>query len=251
VETRPLSPHLGAEILDLDVREVTKSVALDIGALLLRHGILLLRKQDITATDQVRFTQHFGELERFPVRSEQGPGAAWEEFIFRVSNDSRKGYRGVGLYWHTDGYFHERPTAISLLRAVTVPLSGGDTCFANMGRAFETLPVDLREKVRALTAVSRPAPGAQRSGGLFTRSSATGVHHPLVRPHPLTKEPTLYLNVSNMAGIEGLGAGLRPALKPSPCASYIVNQRYSWRRIAWPRSRNVLQYRAHQYPRIS
>jgi taurine dioxygenase len=204
VETRPLSPHLGVEVLGLDVREVTGTVALDLGALLLRHGILLLRGQDIGSIDQVRFSRHFGELERFPARPDNGSAAAEDEFVFRVSNDSKKGYRGVGLYWHTDGYFHARPTAVSVLRAVTVPRAGGDTSFANMGRAFRVLPDDLRGRVEALIGISRPAPGSERSGGLFARSSATGTRHPLVRPHPLTREPILYINVGNMAGIEGL-----------------------------------------------
>jgi taurine dioxygenase len=200
VETRPLSPYLGVEILGLDLREVTKATALELAAMLLRHGILLLRDQEADAADQVRFSHHFGDLERFPV---EAGAPAEDEFVFRVSNDSSKGYRGVGLYWHTDGYFHERPTAVSILRAVVVPPHGGDTAFANMARALTALPDDLREEVEGLIGVSRPAPGAVRSGGLFARASATGARHPLVRPHPLTNEPVLYLNVGNMAGIEG------------------------------------------------
>jgi taurine dioxygenase len=203
VETRPLSPQLGVEILDLDAREVTSVTALDLAALLLRHGILLLRGQDIGALDQVRFSRRLGELERFPVQAENGSPAEEDEFVFRVSNDSRRGFRGVGLYWHTDGYFHERPTAVSILRAVTVPPAGGDTSFANMACALRSLPDDLREQVETLVGISRPAPGATRSGGLFARSSATGTRHPLVRPHPLTSEPILYINVGNMIGIEG------------------------------------------------
>jgi taurine dioxygenase len=203
VETKPLSPHLGVEILGLDAREVESETALDLAALLLRHGILLLRGQDISAGEQVRFSRHFGELEHFPVEAGNGAAPAEDEFVFRVSNDSRRGYRGVGLYWHTDGYFHERPTAVSILRAVTVPPSGGDTSFANMTVALEALPEDLREQVESLVGVSRPAPGAKRSGGLFARSSATGTRHPLVRAHPLNQEPVLYLNVGNMVGIEG------------------------------------------------
>jgi len=233
VETRPLSPHLGVEILDLDVREVDGETALDLGALLLRHGILLLRDQDISAGEQVRFSHHFGELECFPVQSGNGTVAAEEEYIFRVSNDSRKGYRGVGLYWHTDGYFHERPTAVSILRAVTVPPSGGDTSFANMTAALEALPDDLREQVETLVGVSRPAPGAERSGGLFARSSATGTRHPLVRLHPLTKEPVLYINVGNMAGIEGWERGEALALIER-LADHVENgdftHRHRWQR---------------------
>lgn len=202
METRALSPDLGVEVLDLDLREVTQTTALELAALLLRHGILLLRDQEADAADQVRFSRHFGELERFPVDEGAPPE---DEFVFRVSNDSSKGYRGVGLYWHTDGYFHERPTAVSILRAVVVPPRGGDTGFADMARALAALPEELREEVEGLVGVSRPAPGATRSGGLFARASATGARHPLVRPHPLTKEPVLYLNVGNMAGIEGWG----------------------------------------------
>jgi taurine dioxygenase len=200
MDTRPLSPHLGLEIRDVDARAVDPETATELAALLLRHGILLLRDQDIDTADQVRFSHHLGELERFPVN----PDDPNDEFVFRVSNDRRRGYKGVGLYWHTDGYFHERPTAVSILRAVVVPSRGGDTGFANMGRAFATRPDDVREHVRGLVGISRPAPGSTRSAGLFGGASATGVRHPLVRPHPLTGEPVLYMNLGNMIGFDGL-----------------------------------------------
>lgn len=203
MNTKPLSPHLGLEICGLDIRTAGPEVALDLAALLLRHGILLIRDQNVEAIDQVRFSRHFGELERFPGRPENSTAAAEEEFIFRISNDGSRGYKGVGLYWHTDGYFHEIPTAVSILRAVTVPPSGGDTSFANMARAYQVLPEDVCDQARKLIGISRPAPGAKRSGGLFASSSAVGARHPLVRPHPLTAEPILFINVGNMAGIEG------------------------------------------------
>lgn len=228
METRSLSPHLGIEILGLDVREVTHGTALDLGALLLRHGIVLFRGQDISASDQVAFSRHFGELERFPVKRENGSAAKEDAFIFRVSNDSSKGYRGVGLYWHTDGYFHTRPTALSILRAVTVPAAGGDTRFANMARAYDELPANLRVEAEKLIGISRPAPGARRSGGLFARSSATGTRHPLVRPHPLTGEPILYLNVGNMAGIEGWERGEAVALIER-LAEHVENGDFTYR----------------------
>jgi alpha-ketoglutarate-dependent taurine dioxygenase len=203
VETKLLSPHLGLEVRGIDIRNLTDEGALQLAALLLRHRILLIRDQDLDAAGQVRFSRRFGRLERFPRRSGDTSGDGDDEYVFRVSNDSSRGYKGVGLYWHTDGYFHERPTAVSILRAVTVPPHGGGTSFANMNRAFRVLPYELREEVRPLVGVSRPAPGTVRSGGLFARSSATGVCHPLVRRHPLTAEPVLYMNVGNMARIEG------------------------------------------------
>jgi alpha-ketoglutarate-dependent taurine dioxygenase len=200
VEIRPLTPHLGLELVDLDIRTVTSENAVEIASLLLRHGILLIRDQRANTKDHVRFSRLFGRLEQFPTKDDD----ATEEVVFRISNDGTRGYKGVGLYWHTDGYFHAHPTAVSILHAVAVPPTGGDTHFANMARAYSVLPADTREWLENLIGVSRPAPGAQRSAGLFGRSSVTGTRHPLIRPHPLTGIPVLYINVGNMAAIEGL-----------------------------------------------
>lgn len=178
--------------------------------MLLDRGIVLFRNQELTPEQHVCFSSRFGKLETFPIRPGQiGDGDGVDEEvatrIFRVATSKSHGYRGVGHYWHTDGYFYERPTAVSIMRSVVLPDIGGETWFANMYRAYETLPPDLNRRIEDVRAVSRPAPGAPRRGGLFSGTSQIrGVTHRLVRPHPVTARRSLYLNVGNMVRIGGL-----------------------------------------------
>jgi taurine dioxygenase len=201
----PLSPHVGMEIRGFDARCIDEGSATTLAALLLRHVVLVIRGQELRSQDHVEFSRFFGELESFPGRpGDLTPDAPSARFIFPVSNHSTRGYKGVGMYWHTDGYFYTEPTAVSMLRAVELPPRGGDTLFAHMGRAYDTLPVELKSQVRDLSAEARPAPDVSHGTGLFGRPAASGVTHPLVRQHPLTGRETLYLNLRNIASIPGL-----------------------------------------------
>lgn len=198
----PVSPHVGMEISGFDVRRVDKQSASVLAALLLRHVVLIIRGQELCPQEQVEFSRFFGRLEEFPSRPrDPGVNTPWARFIFPVSNNANRGYKGVGMYWHTDGYFYAKPTAVSMLRAVVLPPQGGDTWFAHMGRAYDTLPSDLKAQVEGLIAEARPAPDASHGTGLFGRRAGSSVSHPLVRSHPVTGRRTLYLNLGNIAAI--------------------------------------------------
>jgi taurine dioxygenase len=164
METRPLSPHVGVEVIDLDVCEATTTTALELGVLLLRHGVVLLRTQAVDAAGQMHFSRYFGEPERM------------------AEPDGERGRRA----WSMGDYIRERPAAISILRADGDAPGGTATVLADMARALEGLPGGLRRQVDSLVAIS-----------------ATGLGHRLVRPHPLTREAVLSLDAGEITGIEG------------------------------------------------
>jgi alpha-ketoglutarate-dependent taurine dioxygenase len=203
------NPTLGVELRDLDIATATKETAKTVASLLLRHLVVIIRDQNVSSADHVSFSAKFGRLEEFPARpgdpdSYDPDKMPWMKYIFRVANERSQGYTKVGLYWHTDGYFHAQPTAVSIMRPVDLPDRGGDTWFANMYQAYDMLAPDLRKKVDGLTAVSRSAPGARSGTGLFSGGPVEVVRHPLARPHPLTGRKALYLNLGSIASIEGL-----------------------------------------------
>lgn len=203
MEQNALSRHIGLEIHGLDLRAVDDEGARMLAGRLLRHLVLVIRDQELSSTDHVAFSRRFGELEEFPVHPALQDIGSPAVHIFRVANQTSHGYKGVGRYWHTDGYFYHQPTAVSMLRAVQLPDHGGDTWYANMYRAYESLSAESRQEIDGLTAISRPGPGSTPSG-LFAGSAKSDVRHPLVRVHPVTGRKALYLNLRNIAVIEGL-----------------------------------------------
>jgi taurine dioxygenase len=112
-----------------------------------------------------------------------------------------KGESGDGeLRWHTDHGFMARPAGYTMLLAREVPVSGGDTSFLNMYRAYEELPKGLRARVEGLSLkhqASHGSTGQRRPGYLDLESDdprdLPGAIHPIVRTHPETGRKALFL----------------------------------------------------------
>jgi taurine dioxygenase len=109
---------------------------------------------------------------------------------------------GLGSYevvWHTDNSYVKVPPAGSMLYALEVPLNGGgDTSFNNQYRACAELPEDLKRAIEGKYQVhdsSRNSAGVLRPGVKLpaTPGEVEGPTHPLVRVHPVTGRPALYL----------------------------------------------------------
>ncbi|MFH9426181.1 TauD/TfdA dioxygenase family protein [Streptomyces sp. NPDC017529] len=184
--------------------------------LLHRHGVLLLPGLAPTPGEFVEFARQFGEPEHVFPEAHQVAGHA----VLRLqSNVDGLGASAGGRYWHADGAFAERPTAVTALLCVEAPASGGDTLFADMRAALASLP----DEVRAQAAGHRgyyPAKEIARRDMERARMMRTvvmtdeeqaaklaelqNVHHPLVRRHPVTGKQALYLNEHWLARVEGL-----------------------------------------------
>ena len=111
--------------------------------------------------------------------------------------------------WHTDMSYLELPPKASMLHAIEVPPTGGDTSFACMYAAYESLPPSLKRKVSGLRVKHD---GTYNSGGLARAGVdvtddprlSPGFLHPLVVQHPQTGRECLYLGRRLMAWVEGL-----------------------------------------------
>jgi len=104
------------------------------------------------------------------------------------------------VVWHTDNSYVEVPPAGSMLYSLEIPRDGGggDTSFNNQDRAYEELPEDLKRAIEGKSQVhdsSRNSAGVLRPGvKLPTKpEEVEGPMHPLVRVHPVTGKPALYL----------------------------------------------------------
>ncbi len=178
------------------------------------HLVLRFRGQTLDDDRLMAFSARFGKLDRAPLQAAKTMEARPNEWVTIISNVKvdGKAIGGLGNYeslWHTDMSYNDEPPIASLLYAHEVPTSGGDTGFANMYRAYETLPAALKERVQGLTCkhdASRNSVGELRRG--FTETSdprdTPGAVHPLARTHPVTKRKALFLGRRRGAYVTGL-----------------------------------------------
>jgi taurine dioxygenase len=167
--------------------------------------VLLFRDQHLDDAALVRFTARFGELEIAPLFHGRRFVEDFPEVMI-ISNLKVDG-REIGslgnseAYWHSDLNFTEKPPDGSFLYALEAPLSGGDTSFANMYAAWETLPATLRERIegRFLWHDAR-----FNSAGYLREVRLPDVRHPIVRTHPETGRKALYLGRRANARIDDL-----------------------------------------------
>lgn len=204
IEIRPLTPAIGAEILgvDLGAPDIADQVPA-IKSALLAHKVIFFRDQQITAAQHIEFARHFGDLEIHPAT----PKDQEHPEILRIAHGPDS--RGSENNWHSDVTWRERPSLGSILRAIEVPEVGGDTLFADMHLAFLSLSPEMQRIARSLTAVHDIARVfAKRLGRAPADLHAKypPQRHPVVRTHPETGAPTLFVNSGFTSHIEGLSA---------------------------------------------
>jgi taurine dioxygenase len=181
-------------------------------ALLEEHLVVAIRGQFLTHAEQVALARALGEpTPAHPVV----PGHPDHPEILEL--DAAKG--GKNAAWHTDVTFSATPPAASILVADEVPPFGGDTLFADLRTAYEQLAPALRGAVDGLEAVHRITPlaywGIPHDTALSREDAAEllenarrvpPVVHPVVRVHPTTGRPALFVNPGFTSHVLGLSA---------------------------------------------
>jgi taurine dioxygenase len=175
-DLRPLSPALGCKIMGLTVEQAARDdVFPAVYLAFLEHQAILFRDVDLPPETQVAFARRFGEVQVHVMNQYRG----YEKFpeIYLLTNLDEDGRpngkhpdRGT-LYWHSDGSWRRRTGQATLMYAEQVPQSGGQTHFADMYGAYDSLSA---------------ATDAQRA-------EAPPVVHPIVRTHPETGRKAIFL----------------------------------------------------------
>jgi taurine dioxygenase len=199
---RPLAPRIGSEIFGVDLREeLSDDTIAEIRGVLLRRKVIFFRDQDITAEQHIAFARRFGELEIHPATPKDQPNPE----ILRIAHGPDS--RGQENFWHSDVTWRAEPSLGSILRAHVLPECGGDTMFADMEAAYETLSPAMKSFVCTLTAthdIARVFAGRLGKSAEELRSKYPEQHHPVVRTHPETGRRSLYVNTAFTASIDGL-----------------------------------------------
>jgi alpha-ketoglutarate-dependent taurine dioxygenase len=214
----PLSGSIGAEIRGLDLCDIDDGTVAAVRQVWLDRKVVFFPGQHLGPDDHLAFARRLGEpTEGHPVI----PGIDGHPEVFEIDytaarlqstyGDVSTKYRGIA--WHTDVTFVRRPPLGSILRAVVVPPSGGDTLFSDQQAAFESLSPALQDFLSTLTAVHDGRPQFQGLLDRLGEGSWEGnrlrdlepVEHPVVRTHPETGAKVLFVNpgfTSHMVQLE-------------------------------------------------
>lgn len=209
IEVRPVSGALGAEIHGVDLsKELSNHQFAEIRDVFRDNGVIFFRDQKLTPEQHIAFAERWApiNINRFFTHVEGYPKIAMV-----LKEPEQKNNIGGG--WHTDHTYDTEPALGSMLYAHEVPSKGGDTQFASMYLAFETLSEGLKDTLRGLRArhSSRHVFGADRAkrdddtvGRIKNPELATqDAVHPVVITHPLSGREALYVNAGFTLGFEG------------------------------------------------
>jgi taurine dioxygenase len=208
-EIAPLNPTIGALVSGVDLSAApTDGMIESMRQALLAHQVLFFEDQSLSNRQLRDFAARFGELHTHPLY----PGTEDAPEIMVL--DNHPGNPSDNDHWHTDVTFLERPALGGVLYAHQTPASGGDTLWSSMTAAYRALSAPMRRFLEGLTAVHDFSHAFTASGlagsaaGRERYEAARAEHppviHPVVRTHPETGEPCLFVNSSFTARIKGL-----------------------------------------------
>jgi taurine dioxygenase len=205
-----LTEHTGAEVRGIDLTAgIDPETREQLNQAFVDRSVLVIRGQTLSPQQLLDAVRLFGDV--FPQHNTRFALPECPEIHF-ISNqdkfpDGRRYIPGEG--WHTDHSNDVRPPKATVLHAVTLPSSGGDTQFANMAAAYAALPTALSERLGGLTAVhvyqsSHSARQLMTLPDTAKERVPNAVLHPIVRTHPQSGRRSIYINPIRIEGILGL-----------------------------------------------
>ncbi|HUQ76678.1 MAG TPA: TauD/TfdA family dioxygenase [Burkholderiales bacterium] len=214
LEVRALGA-VGAEVRGVDLAAVSYAQMHSIKRAWYRHDVLVFRNQRLSDDDLLSFSRHFGALDSPPNQGagrKSPPGYPQVYIVSNVLDDKGEPIGALGdgeAAWHTDMSYATVPPPASMLYALEIPPTGGDTCFCSMKAALARMPRSLVEEVRNLDIKHD---GTYDSGGTVRKGltpsddprSSIGTPHPVIIAHPVSGEAALYLGRRRNAYVVGL-----------------------------------------------
>jgi alpha-ketoglutarate-dependent 2,4-dichlorophenoxyacetate dioxygenase len=211
LELKPLKPGLefAAEASGLDLKKVGSREAKQIEEAMNRFAVLVWRGQPLTEEQQIALGAHFGPLDTGLKKARKRAGRYAQEEIIDISNVTPEG----GLYerasaatisnlanqlWHSDSSFQKPSAKFSMLSAVVVPKEGGQTEFADLRAAYDSLPVETKKIIENLSAEHYAWHSREWLGDTITEEQARifpPVQWPLVRTHPGSGRKVLFIGI--------------------------------------------------------
>lgn len=201
------SSGCGAEILGIQLADLSDAELNAIRQAYKNYGLLFFRDQDLSPEDHLQFARRFGDIvvNKFFKATKSHPEIA--EVRKEASQETN-----IGGGWHTDHSYDDEPAMGSILVARELPKTGGDTLFANLTASYEALSAGLKQTLSSLKAVHsnrhlygeggyyRQTDLAEQLGGMDSVGDAI---HPVVIRHPESGKKVLYINPGHTIKFEG------------------------------------------------
>ncbi|MGB5019706.1 TauD/TfdA dioxygenase family protein [Sphingorhabdus sp.] len=194
----PMNPKCGVEIFGTSLSDCSDAEMEEIKQAIYEHGVAVFRDQVLSPEEHIAFAKRWGGIDinnYFPLTDEYP-----EIAVVRKKADQQT---NIGGAWHTDHSYDQIPAMGSILVARVLPPTGGDTLFAHMGAAYDSLPGDLKHEIEGLEAF-HTADHVYKADGLYAQTDMaselrghdlkTGAIHPVVIRHPHTGRKLLYVN---------------------------------------------------------
>lgn len=215
----PRGATIGALVEGVDLRQPCGDELLaELKTALADWKVLFFRRQDLTLEEQGRFAARWGRLTDDTLAPTSAARPADNVVVFTRDAETA----ALENEWHADGTFRPMPTLGTVLRALEVPETGGDTLFADMAAAFDNLPRATRDALRGLRAVHDWSLGAYAAKYGDRLAELRAAHPPVVHPvairHPETGRSTLFVNRLFTTQILGLAPVEGDALLEALCA---------------------------------
>lgn len=202
-----LAEHVGMEFSDLDMAAIDPDGLSVIKAAVADHGVVVLRDQSISPEQHIAFAHAWGGIDvnnYFPANGGYPEIAEVRKAETQMVN--------IGGGWHTDHSYDQIPAMGSILVARELPPVGGDTLFADMGAAYDSLSDGLKATLAGLRAV-HSADHIYGHDGVYAKTDQAGelkghdlktrAVHPVVIRHPVTGRRLLYVNPAFTLHFEG------------------------------------------------
>ncbi len=210
MQIQPIAGALGAEVSGVDLsRDLDDATVAELRRAWLDHLVLFFRDQELPPARFLAFAKRFGEPIEYPFVK------GLDDFpviipVLKLAHETIN----FGGIWHSDTTYLDVPPMASMLVAREVPPAGGDTEFASMYAAYETLSDGLRRLLDGLAAinssaaadVSRTREDRIKDSARADAKKAYEAVHPVVRVHPETGRRALYVNVAHTVRFEGMTA---------------------------------------------
>ena len=200
------------------------------------RGVLFFRDQEMTPEDHVAFAERWGEIDinRFFAAVPDYPQIAQ---VLKEPNQTKN----IGGGWHTDHSYDDIPAMGSILRAIELPDTGGDTLFASVQAAYDDLSEEDKETIEPLRAIHSSrhifgdeAKEAEEVGDRFGNAdlATQDAIHPVALAHPETGRKGIYVNAAFTTGIEGMEKDAGDAILHklyTACMKPEFHYRFEWK----------------------
>jgi taurine dioxygenase len=188
VNVAPITPAIGGVVEGVDLRKpLDPEQVRSLREAWLDRGVLFFRDQDLTEQQLDAFVAQFAQTLTEPTSPK------------KVANKSTVHGGDTGMtkkvteVWHCDATWLAEPNLATALRMVKIPPVGGDTCWANVGLAYDHLIEPLRAMLDKLSAVHWMTPSLDALG-IKPESDQIQYVHPVVSVHPETGRKVLFVN---------------------------------------------------------